>query len=152
MLKGSCHCQAITVSLETSCPPNELPVRLCGCTFCARHRPRYTTDPAGHVTIRAVSEQDLIRYRFGLQLADFLLCRTCGVFVGAWEPGPLSALGSSEGPALLGRAVLNLVVLDRASELVAEATQFTAYDSEDVTTRNARRARAWTPATLLVQG
>jgi hypothetical protein len=138
MLDGSCHCGALSLRLDTARPPAELPVRVCGCSFCARHRPRYTTDPAGHVTIRAASEPVLGRYRFGLRLADFLLCRTCGVFVAAFEPGPP------------GRAVVNLAVLDRAGELVGDATSFTAYDSEDVATRQARRARSWTPATLVI--
>lgn len=141
MLAGSCHCKAIAIELDTVRPPHELPVRVCGCAFCVRHRPRYTTDPAGHVTIRAASEADVTRYRFGLGLADFLLCRICGVFVAAFEPG------ASAGD---GRAVVNLAVLDRASELSAEATQFTAYDTEDVAERTARRARSWTPATLRI--
>lgn len=138
MLSGSCHCGALTIELATDRAPRDLPVRVCGCSFCARHRPRYTSDPSGHSTIRATSEAAISRYRFGLRLADFLICRTCGVFVAAYEPGDPS------------RAVLNLEVLDRASELVGEATAFTAYDSEDVPTRAARRARAWTPATLVV--
>jgi hypothetical protein len=138
MLEGSCHCHALTVALETAREPSALPVRVCGCTFCARHRPCYTTDPSGHVTIRAGSEADLVRYRFGLRLADFLICRTCGVFVAALEPG---------SP---GRAVVNLAVLDRAREFTGEPTQFTAYDAEDVTARTARRARGWTPATLVI--
>jgi len=71
-----------------------------------------------------------VRYRFGLRLADFLICRTCGVFVAAFEPG---------AP---GRAVVNLAVLARAHELVNEPTRFTAYDSEDVPTRTSRRARS----------
>jgi hypothetical protein len=138
MLQGSCHCGAITIELDPTREPSALPVRLCGCTFCARHRPRYTTDPAGHVTIRAARDADLARYRFGLRLADFLLCRTCGVFVAAFEPGSV------------GRAVVNLATLERASEFVGEPTQLTTYDSEDVATRTARRARSWTPATLVI--
>jgi hypothetical protein len=138
MLDGSCHCAAITIALDTAIQPSELPVRICGCSFCARHRPAYTTDPTGHVTIRAASEEDLVRYRFGLRLADFLLCRTCGVFVAAMEPGTP------------GRAVINLAVLDRASELNQTPTRFAGYDSEDVATRTSRRARSWTPATLVI--
>jgi hypothetical protein len=146
MLSGSCHCGAVTISLDTARPPSELPVRVCGCTFCLRHRPRYTTDPDGHVTIQVRREPGLIRYRFGLRLADFLICQTCGVFVAALEP---AEPGQSGQP---GRAVVNLVVLDRAAELTGEATQFTAYDSEDVAARSARRARGWTPATLVIGG
>ena len=138
MLVGSCHCGSLTVGFETAREPNALPVRTCGCSFCSRHRLRYTSDPAGHVTIRVSTEANLSRYRFGLRLADFLICRTCGVFVAAFEPGDP------------GRAVVNLDVLARAAEFVAPPSQFTAYDSEDVATRTARRAKNWTPATLAI--
>jgi hypothetical protein len=136
MLEGSCHCGALAIELETARSPAELPVRICGCSFCARHRPRYTSDPSGLLTVRVADESALGRYRFGLRLADFLICRTCGVFVAAYEPE--------------GRAVLNLDVLARAAELVSEPTLFTAYDSEDAAARTARRARAWTPARLVI--
>jgi hypothetical protein len=137
MLDGSCHCGAITVHLATALEPSALPVRLCGCTFCLKHRPRYTSDPSGSLTIRAASEAALTRYRFGLQLADFLLCRTCGVFVAAFEPTP-------------GLAVLNLDTLARSADFTADPTRFTAYDTEDAAARTARRARGWTPATLVL--
>jgi hypothetical protein len=146
MLDGRCHCGVITIQLATERAPHDLPVRVCGCSFCVRHRPAYTSDPSGHVTIRAASEDALVRYRFGLRLADFLICRTCGVFVGAFEPGA----GEAGAAASSGRAVVNLAVLDRARDFIAEPTQFTAYDSEDVATRTARRARGWTPATLAI--
>ena len=116
-----------------------MPVRICGCTFCLRHRPRYTSDPSGHVVIRA-ADASLGRYRFGLRLADFLICRTCGVFVAAFDPAGASSTA--------GLAVINLEVLSRAADFTAEPTRFTAYDTEDVATRTARRARAWTPARL----
>jgi hypothetical protein len=142
MLDGSCHCGAIAIEFETARAPGELPIRHCGCRFCARHHPSYTSDPTGHVAIRIASEHSVARYRFGLGLADFLICGTCGVFVAAFEPGP-----SSPGS---GRAVVNLRVLERASEFTAEPTRFTAYDAEDAATRTARRARSWTPATLAI--
>lgn len=136
MLDGACHCGALTIRLETRCEPGQLPVRICGCTFCLKHQPRYTTDPAGRATIRLAHENSAARYRFGLRLADFLICTTCGVFVAAYEPGDLA------------RAVLNLNVLARAADFVAAPTRFAAYDAEDVATRTARRAKTWTPATL----
>jgi len=135
-LDGGCHCGALTLRLETAKAPADLPVRICGCTFCLRHRPRYTSDPAGHVTVTAEAAH-LGRYRFGLALADFLICRRCGVFVAAYTPD---------------LAVINLAVLARAAELTAAPSDFTAYDTEDAPTRTARRARAWTPATLVVRG
>lgn len=125
----------MTVRLETAKAPAELPVRVCGCSFCVKHRPRYTSDPAGHITVRLAREDAASRYRFGHELADFLVCRTCGVFVGAFDDA---------------RGVLNLEVLARRAELTREATLFTAYDTEDVAARTARRAANWTPATVEV--
>jgi hypothetical protein len=140
MLEGACHCGALTIQFETTHAPAELPVRICGCTFCRKHRPRYTSDPTGHVRIGIASEEAVSRHRFGLRLADFLVCRACGVFVAAYEPGEP------------GRAVVNVEALTRADEFVAEPTRFQAYDTETGAERLARRARAWTPATVALRG
>jgi hypothetical protein len=137
VLRGRCHCGAIELELTATRAPAELPVRLCACTFCRRHGPRYTSDPAGSVAIRVADAAALGRYRFGLALADFLFCRSCGTYVGAFEPG---------SP---GRAVLNLNVLDDAACFVA-APSTMDYDGEDEAARLARRARGWTPATLSI--
>ena len=138
VLGGSCHCGALTVAIESAREPRDLPVRVCGCALCRALRPRYTSDPEGRVTLRAKDEALVSRYRFGLRLADFLVCRRCGVFVAAYEPGDP------------GRAVVNLETLERAGDFVGEPSRFTAYDSEDATTRSARRARNWTPATFVI--
>ena len=132
-LDGSCHCGALTVRLETERSASELPVRICGCSFCVKHRPRFTADPAGHVHFRVKQRDDVSLYRFGLRLADFLVCRRCGVFVGA--------VGE-------GRAVVNLDVLIESTKFTSSPTQFAAYNTEDVETRRARREKNWTPATL----
>ena len=132
MLQGSCHCGALTVELATAKAPDALPVRMCGCTFCAKHRPRYTSDPSGHVTIRGAAAAN--PYRFGLMLADFLICRTCGVFVAAYEPA--------------GRAVVNIEALAARADFTGAPLLLTIYDTEDVAQRTARRAANWTPATL----
>jgi hypothetical protein len=133
---GRCHCGNLTLQLEATRTASELPVRQCGCTFCARHQPRYTSDPQGQVTVQVADRSLLERYRFGMALADFLLCRRCGVFVAAFEPG------ESED---VGRAVINLHVLDAAAEFSAAPVRVD-YDAEDAAARRARRARAWTPA------
>lgn len=136
MLEGACHCGALTIRFDTTRAPAELPVRTCGCTFCTKHQPRYTSDPAGHVEIRLATPTSASRYRFGLRLADFLICGTCGVFVAAYEPA--------------GRAVINVHALARGTEIAAPPLQLTIYDTEDVAARTARRAQNWTPATLVV--
>jgi hypothetical protein len=134
-LEGSCHCGAIMLTFATELAPSALRVRVCGCSFCVRHRPRYTSDPNGHVTIRARRDATSL-YRFGLRLADFVICTTCGVFVAAHDGE---------------RGVINSAVLVRAAELTAEPVQFTSYDSEDAASRIERRAHNWTPATVLME-
>jgi len=136
-LHGQCHCGALQLTLTMSRPPAELPVRICACTFCTRHGGRYTSDAAGTAEIAIADEALLGRYRFGLGLADFLFCRRCGVYVGAYEPGEP------------GRAVFNINVLDEPGAFVAAPTTMD-YDAEDTAARTARRARAWTPARLVV--
>jgi hypothetical protein len=133
----------LRVHLQTTKAAAEMPIRVCGCTFCTKHRPRYTSDPAGQLTIELADEVFVSRYRFGLRLADFLICRTCGVFVAAFEPG--------DNDAGIGRAVLNVHVLEDAQAFTAEPTRFTDYDREDAAARQARRQRAWTPAVLATE-
>ena len=41
------------------------------------------TDPGGHLAIRAGHENHLGRYAFGLRTAEYLICKTCGVYVAA---------------------------------------------------------------------
>lgn len=136
-MSGRCHCGNLTVEFVATRGAAELPVRLCGCTFCARHRPRYTSDPGGRVRIHAADPELLTRYRFGLALGDFLVCRACGVYVAAIE--------GDDGDA---RAVINLNCLDQADAFTGEPTTVNV-DGEDAGARSARRARSWTPARLV---
>jgi hypothetical protein len=135
-LEGSCSCGAIKVRLSTTKSPAELPVRQCGCTFCVARKPRYTSDPSGHVAIE-IDESQVDRHRFGLRLADFLVCKRCDLFVAAIDDH--------------GRAVINSSALARAAEFTAEPLKLTIYDTEDVVARETRRAANWTPATLVVR-
>jgi hypothetical protein len=133
MLDGSCHCGDISLRFETERDPAELPVTVCGCTFCLKHRPRFTNDPTGSLAI-SYKDEALGRYRFALRLADFLICRTCGVFVCTF---------------LDQRACINLEALQRATEFTATPNRFTAYSSETADVRRARWAKEWTPAMLV---
>lgn len=135
ILDGNCGCGVLTLLLETARTPAELPVRMCGCTFCLARTPHYTSDPAGHVTIKIADEAQVERYRFGLRLADFLICKRCDKFVAAVDSG---------------RAVVNLDVLARAAEFTAAPLKLTIYDTEDVAARTARRAANWMPVTLIL--
>ena len=80
-LTGRCHCGNLELSLETSVRPEELSLRADTCSFCRRHGARTTSDPSGRVVITVHHPDELLRYRFGLETADFLVCTRCGIYV-----------------------------------------------------------------------
>jgi hypothetical protein len=80
---GSCHCGNVSFVFDASTGLDVLGLRACQCTFCRAHGARTTSDPNGTMAIRVRDASRLQRYRFGLNTADFLICRDCGVFVGA---------------------------------------------------------------------
>lgn len=134
--EGRCHCGNLEVTFETSQPPATIPLRECGCTFCRRHGSVAVTDPAGSLEVRVRDPGEVSRYRFGLRTADFLVCRTCGVFV--------AAVGTIDGVTL---ATLNANVLDARAALTQRPAPVD-YDRETVEARLARRRRVWTPAAV----
>ena len=135
LLRGSCHCGNLSVELETQKTPEELPVRACQCSFCRRHNQRSTSDPAGHARLTIREPDETSRYQFGMRAAEFMLCRRCGVFVGAFM---------REGDQAW--AVLNIQALDDRDRFTAPA-QPMDYEGESLEQRLARRKQRWTPAT-----
>jgi hypothetical protein len=131
---GGCHCENISVTLRLSRAPEQMPLRSCACAFCRAHGTRTLSDRDGLVEITADDWSLVERYRFGSLTADYLLCRRCGVYIGA-------VCGTRTGL----RAVLNVNCLaDRAA-----FTQIPAapdYDGETTDTRLDRRAANWMPA------
>jgi hypothetical protein len=81
--KGSCHCGALGFSFQTALPVAKWSVRACQCRFCRAHGALTTSDPGGRLMFDIRDVDLLERYRFGLKTADFLLCKRCGVYVGA---------------------------------------------------------------------
>lgn len=132
--EGSCHCGDVIVRLDTSAE-GLLPVRTCGCTFCQRVRPVYTSDPGGKATFTV--HGDLHRYRFGQGTADFASCARCGTYLGAM----------TETESGL-RCVINVAGLLIGPLLGQSATPM-GFDAEDVEARNSRRAKNWTPAEIV---
>ena len=131
--EGSCHCGAIGWTYRTATAPPQWPVRSCQCSFCRRHSTRCTSDPAGSVEFSIADRDALHRYGFGLRTADFLVCRRCGVYIGAYADGPGGRF-----------ATLNLNTLKTPVEGVPDTTP-TFYDSEDRSNRIGRREQRWTP-------
>jgi hypothetical protein len=131
--EGACHCGAIGLSYVTDLPPAAWSVRACQCSFCRAHGARCTSDPDGSVRFRIASGDAVVRYRFGLLTADFLLCRRCGIYLAA-------VLTTGRGAF----TTINLNVLEPApADLPAAAP--VSYETESRDERIARRERRWTP-------
>jgi hypothetical protein len=97
------------------------------------HAALSTSDPAGSLEFRAHEPQKLQRYRFAQRTADFLLCRECGVYVGAVISTPRGRFG-----------IVNTRVLQPQPEDLAAAVPI-SYDAETGAERVSRRESRWTP-------
>jgi hypothetical protein len=130
---GSCHCGNLEVTFATRTPPEDLVVRSCACSFCRRHAARCVSDPAGAVRILVHDPSLLIRYRFGLRTAEFLVCGRCGSYLGA--------LMQAGGAAV---ATLNVNAFDPPHPFERAGVPM-RYDGESEPARRARRTAGWTP-------
>ena len=133
---GGCHCGTISVQLRLSRQPDQMPLRSCACAFCRAHGTRTLSDRDGLAEVTASDWSHVERYRFGSRTADYLVCRRCGVYVGAF-------CATASGL----RAVINVNCLaDRAAFTQAPAAP--DYDGEAPEARLERRAQNWMPAAL----
>jgi hypothetical protein len=136
-LAGGCHCGNLEVAFETARAPAALTLRACGCSFGRRHGGRTVSDPAGRVEILVHDPAELSRYRFGLGTAEFLVCRRCGVYVGA----VMTVAGAAW-------AIVNDNAL-ATPERFTETAVLVSYDRESEAERRARRPARWTPARVI---
>ena len=132
--RGGCHCGNLRFALDSALALTALPLRACQCSFCRHHGARSTSDPAGRIRFEARDAAKLTRYRFGLKLADFLICAHCGIYVGATM---------REGGTQF--AIINANALDDVAQLTQDASPMD-YDGEDAVRRQARRSQRWSPA------
>lgn len=136
-LTGACHCRNLSVSFETDLPLAEMVPRACQCSFCRMHSTAALSDPAGHLTFSVADPAQLNRYTFGLGSTEFLICRTCGVYVGAFMP---------DGDAAYANVMAG--VLD-ARDGITRPTVPVHRSQENLEERQTRRRAMWTPATLV---
>ncbi len=132
---GQCFCGSIGYEYQTAIAASEWSIRACQCAFCRAHNALSTSDPAGTLRFHAVNPDNLQRYRFAMRTADFLLCRECGVYIGAVIETDLGRFG------IINTHSLKVTPTDIAA--VAPIT----YDSEDKQGRVGRREVRWTPVT-----
>jgi len=132
---GQCFCGSIGYEYQTAIAASEWSIRACQCAFCRAHNALSTSDPTGTLRFHAVNPDNLQRYRFAMRTADFLLCRECGVYIGAVIETDLGRFG------IINTHSLKVTPADIAA--VAPIT----YDSEDKQGRVGRREVRWTPVT-----
>jgi hypothetical protein len=136
--KGSCHCGALGFSFQTALPVAKWSVRACQCRFCRAHGALTTSDSAGQLMFD-ISDVDLLkRYRFGLKTADFLLCKRCGVYVGAQIETFHGAFG-----------IINTLTMMPVPDGLPVPT-LADYSSESSNDRVERREKRWTPLEKVV--
>jgi len=131
--EGGCHCGAIEFTYATAAPARRWPLDACQCGFCRAHGLAATSDPAGEVQFRFIHPEYLRRYRFGLRTADFLVCKECGICVGA-------VLLSGRG----AQATINVHTLKDPPRGLPRARAGN-FAGESAEARRARRILLWTP-------
>jgi hypothetical protein len=80
---GGCYCGNIRVIVSFSQYLSTYEPRACDCAFCLKHAAAYVSDPNGSLQLQIRNELEVNRFRQGSDTAEMLLCRTCGVLVGA---------------------------------------------------------------------
>jgi hypothetical protein len=138
-LEGSCACGAVGLKIDLSKPLGEVELRACGCSLCRRHAAKTFSDPQGSAQLTSIPGA-LVRYRFGLETADFLICRSCGVYVGAMTSSVEGNLSST----------LNAQGLDLKPLLASSKAIPVSYEGESKSERMQRRLVLWTPTSLLL--
>jgi hypothetical protein len=136
--QGRCHCGAIGFLYTSALPGEGWSIRACQCSFCRAHDALSTSDPAGELEFRVTEPDALQRYRFGGRTADFLICRRCGVYIGAQM---------RSGERIFG--IINLRALQQPPVGLPAAVAMT-YDGESTDERRIRREARWTPLTRTV--
>ena len=108
-------------------------VRACHCSFCRSHGAITTSDPAGSLAFGSPDATQVHRYQFSSRSAYFLICRDCGVYLGA------------EMATAAGRfGVLNVLALRPLLATLPDARP-KDYGAETAGVRQLRRESRWTP-------
>jgi len=134
---GSCHCGAIGFEFSTDIPPARWPVRACQCRFCRAHDALSASTPDADIRFTATNSDMLQKYRFGLHTADFLLCRNCGVYIGA-----VIDIGSAH------YGIINTHALSPVPDDIATPEPI-SYDGEKTDNRVSRRQERWAKVSAL---
>ena len=137
-IQGSCHCGNISFRFARGTDEALLGVRECGCSFCRKHGGVWTSDPSGSLRLAVSEPQNVNKYRFGTETADFYVCSKCGVV-----PAVLSEIDGSL------YAVVNVNTFEEVDglDMVESRSDFSG---EELEGRLDRRCKNWIPDVLLV--
>lgn len=135
--RGACHCGNIRVAFETERKPEDMVPRACQCSFCRKHGTGAVSDTDGQLTFTVRDPDQVHLYRFGQKITDFVICRICGVYVGAHMP---------DGDGAYGNVMAK--VLDDHARFPTD-TQPVVRTGEDEAERRARRREAWSPSAIV---
>jgi len=138
--EGGCHCGNLAFVFEASTPIEALGLRADQCSFCRAHGARNTSDPNGAMSIAVRDANALLRYRFALRTADFLICGRCGVYIGALL---------EDGEERWFTVNVNAFRQPPRDDFPIAPVD---YDAEDVASRIARRKARWTPVIAFALG
>jgi len=103
-VSGGCYCGNIRLTVSFSQDLSAYTPRACDCDFCRKHGAAYVSDPVGALRIRVSDERELSRFRQGSNTAQMLLCRKCGVLVGAVYQEADELFGTVNAQSLESRA------------------------------------------------
>ena len=131
IVSGACHCGNISFELTWEPEPSEIPARACSCSFCAKHRGVWTSNPSGALRVSIADPRLVSRYVFGTRTAQFHVCARCGVV-------PL--VTSSLDEHLY--AVVNVNTFNNVEPSLLSPSPV-SFEGESVESRLARRRRNW---------
>ncbi|MES9992737.1 MAG: hypothetical protein ABW098_12330 [Candidatus Thiodiazotropha sp.] len=82
VVKGGCHCGNISYIATFPKDLHAYTPRACDCKLCTSHGAVYASDKNGTLVIKIKNETEVSRYRQGSRIADFLICKNCGIMTG----------------------------------------------------------------------
>lgn len=129
-ITGGCHCGNIHYELTADVEFEELPVRICSCTFCQKHGNRYTSDPAANLVVIIKRADETVEYQFGSGTTRSIFCKNCGVL-------PFMKLKTDNGLY----AIININTADQSFDMT-KAQSFD-YSGESAEQSIARREKKW---------
>ncbi|MEE8212176.1 MAG: hypothetical protein V3T85_09670 [Acidiferrobacterales bacterium] len=132
-IEGRCHCGNIQFKFLWPSLEAEIPVRVCGCSFCTRHNGTYTSHPNARLIVEIAVKSLVNKYVFGTKTAEFHICERCGVV-----PFVTSKIDGHE----YGVVNVNTFENVRALQLRSSVSDF---EGEALADRLQRRKRTWIP-------